>query len=231
MKILICDDEPQYLKELELHVSEYMKNRFIRCTITSVLDPMEVLSGDSSFDIAFLDIQMPVSGLTLAKELIRRNSRTVQYFITNYSEYQDDALDLRPFRYFEKPFDVERLYMSLDKAMEYIDGAYIDVYVIVEGVYKRIIVDQILYVTRENRHTIIVTGEERLTVRGGYEECCEMLPSLFFYPVHKSFFVNLHYVETYSYSELILNNGDRIPIAPRKQADFRKFWFDFIKRR
>ena len=66
------------------------------------------------FDLAFLDIQMDeVNGITLAKELKKRNSKIALFFVTNYDEYQDDAMDVNAFRFFSKPFDVGRLYSGL----------------------------------------------------------------------------------------------------------------------
>lgn len=232
MKILICDDEQTYLNTLRIHVEEYMQNHHILYTITALSDPMELMEEDAVFDLAFLDIQMPgVDGLTLAKQLRQRNSRLALFFVTNYDEYQDDAMDLQAFRFFEKPFEVHRLYAGLDKAMEYIDGAYVDIYLSEDGIQQRVIADDILYVTRSGRRISIVTTGQEFCARDKFDALCEKLPQLFFYPVHKSFLVNLHYVERYSYTELLLTNGSRIPIAPRKQSAFHKFWFEYLRRR
>lgn len=35
----------------------------------------------------------------------------------------------------------------------------------------------------------------------------------------------------FEYSELLLTNGIRIPIAPRRQSAFHKFWFEYLRRR
>lgn len=39
MKILICDDEKQYLDILSAHVQEYMGKRFIECEIMQATSP------------------------------------------------------------------------------------------------------------------------------------------------------------------------------------------------
>jgi len=232
MKILICDDEAQYLEQLHAHIKDYMEKRFVECDITTTADPLSIANGDESFDLAFLDIQMePLDGISLGKQLKRRNSRLALFFITNYSEYQDDAMDLHAFRYFTKPFDIDRLYAGLDKAMEYIEEAYVDVFLYGDGAHRRILIDDILYVMRDNRRVVMVTKSGSFNTKESFDEWCNMLPSLFFYQVHNSFLVNLHYVSTYSYSELNLFNGERIPVASRKQASFRKFWFEYLRRR
>lgn len=232
MRILICDDEIKYINDLQIHIQEYMKNHYIKCEIDTYSSPKELLENNVSYDLTFLDIQMPeLDGFQVASELKSRNSKVVIFFVTAFNEYQDDAMDLQVFRFFEKPFDVKRLYSSLDKAMEYIDGAYIDVFIYNNKEFKRILVDDIVYVKRENRKNYLYTKDGEFIVRETIEEWADMLPTTFFYLVHKSFLVNLHYVTKYNYTELYLNETIRIPVASRKQADFHKSWFNYLKRR
>ncbi len=232
MRILICDDEIRYIDDLKIHISEYMKSRLIKCEIDTTTAPKTILENEFSYDLAFLDIQMPeFDGFSVARELKIRNSKVVVFFVTAFNEYQDDAMDLQVFRFFEKPFDVKRLYSSLDKAMEYIDGAYIDVFVHNSKEDKKILVDDIVYIKRENRKIYLNTKYAEYVVRESIEEWNNKLPQTFFYLVHKSFLINLHYITKYSYSEIYLNETIRIPIAPKKQPGFHKFLFNYLKRR
>lgn len=231
MKILICDDEQMYLNTLRIHVEEYMQSRHILYTITALLDAAQ-LTKEESFDLVFLDIQMPnIDGITLSKQLRERNPKLALFFVTNYDEYQDDAMDMQAFRFFEKPFNVKRLYAGLDKAMEYIDGAYVDIYLSENAAQQRVIADDIIYVTRQGRKVSVVTTAREFSTSEKFDDLCAKLPQSFFYPVHKSFFVNLHYVDRYTYTELLLTNGASISIAPRKQSAFHKFWFEYLRRR
>ena len=231
MNVVLVDDEVFFLENLRQHIAGYMKIHFIPCAITIASNPMEIFRNNEIYDIAFLDIQMDgIDGISLAKELRKRNRKLALFFITNYREYQDDAMDLQAFRFFDKPFDVNRLYSSLDKALEYIDKAYIDLYLYSDGVYKQVLADDILYIERKNRKVYVHTTADTLVVRDDYESCCQRLPVTFFYGVHKSFYVNLHYVHRYAYTELFLTDGTRISVASRKQAEFHKFWFGFLRR-
>jgi two-component system LytT family response regulator len=232
MRILICDDEVKYVNELKVHVQEYMKNHFIQCSIEASSSPKEFLKKNRTYDLVFLDIQMPeINGLEIAHKLKERNSKVVIFFVTAYNKYQDDAMDLQIFRFFEKPFDVKRLYSSLDKAMEYIDGSYVDVFVQNNTEHIRILVDDIIYIKRDNRKNYLFTKDNTFVIRESIMEWNNRLPTTFFYLVHKSFLVNLHYVTKYNYTELFLNETIRVPIASRKQAEFHKFWFDYLIRR
>lgn len=232
INILLCDDDASFLDELSVHIKEYMKCHYITYEIFTTTDPRNALKNTVAYTLAFLDIQMEhIDGISLGKELKRRNSKVAIFFVTSYSVYQDDAMDLNAFRYFEKPFDVNRLYSGLDRAMEYIDGAYVDFFLYENKAQQRMLVDDIIYVMRDNRRVIVVTQDARISTRESFDDWCQKLPNLFFYQVHKSFLVNLHYVNKYAYTELYLTSGARIPIATRKQANFHKYWFQYLRRR
>ena len=232
MRILICDDEERHLKDLKVHIEEYMRSHNIISEFFTTSVPNEILNSNKAFDLAFLDIQMPqINGITLAKELKSRNGKVILFFVTNFEEYQDEAMDLHIFRFFEKPFDVQRLYSSLDKAMEYIDESYVDIFLYNNGEHKRILVDDIVFIRRDNRKIILTTTDKNEYItKESLDKWSEKLPNTFFYLVHKGFLINLHYVTKYSYTELYLDDI-RIPIATRKQAGFHKYWFRYLRRR
>lgn len=232
MKILICDDEPQYVDDLKTHVEAYMNSHYVGCEIDCFTSPLAVADNTTAYDLAFLDIQMDaLDGFALAKKLRFRNGKLIVFYITSYNEFQDTAMDSHAFRFFEKPFDPERLYAGLDKAMEYIDESYVDLFLYHDNAQKRILIDDIVYVERANRKVSVVTKDQRYFTKETFDDWCSALPNTFFYRVHQSFIVNLHYVESYSYKELLLTDGTRIPVAPRKQADFHKYWFAYLRRR
>ncbi|MBQ5996149.1 MAG: response regulator transcription factor [Clostridia bacterium] len=231
MRILICDDEQKFVDDLKFHIERYMQTHLINAEITTTVSPEEILKGDAVYDLAFLDIQMPgVDGITLGKELKGRNSKLILFYVTAYSDYLDEAMDLQIFRYFYKPFDEKRLYAGLDRAMEYLNESYVDI--IVEGGREsvRIPVDDILFVRRENRKTSVITVNGEYACKASFDEIISKLPNTFFYLVHKSFLVNVHHITKYSYTEIHVGKT-RISVATRRQAEFHKFWFDYVKRR
>lgn len=231
MNIVICDDNEKNLNYVKIHIEEYIKEHYINAELFTATSPKEILECKKAFDLAFLDIQMPeTDGITLAKELKKRNEKIVLFFITAFDEYQDEAMDLRIFRFFDKPLDIERLYSGLDKAMELLDESYINIYVGNETKCIKLNVDSIKYIKRENRKNTIFTVNGTYTVKDDFEKLIRKIPNTFFYLIHKSFYVNLHYITEYSYKEIYIDEA-RLSIATRKQADFHRFWFNYIKSR
>ena len=229
MNILLCDDNKTALSELSDAVNKYMEEHFVNCGITESTSSSAVVEGDVAFDLAFLDIQMDgFNGIELAGILKKRNKNIIIFFVTNFNEFQDDAMDLRVFRFFNKPFDIKRLYSGLDKAMEFLNTELFDVYLKQGAEHTKISVNDICYVKRENRKTTIATINVNYVVKDSWDEWVKKLTQPYFYIVHNSFIINVHHVTKYDYSEVYVN-GDRISVATRKQADFRKYWFNYLK--
>lgn len=114
MNIIIVDDETDTLKEIEGYVKKY--GRLNSCVICS--NAMEALaqSEKNSFDLALLDIEMPIiNGLELAERLINLFPNIGIAFITAYNHYATEAFEVNAIDYVLKPIREERLYKALDK--------------------------------------------------------------------------------------------------------------------
>lgn len=232
MRILICDDDKIYADELDLYIKEFMEGHHISYEIDEFCNPRDVLKSNTSYNLAFLDIEMgEINGISLAKELKARNARTIIFFVTSYGEYLDDAWDLRAFRFFEKPINKERFKKSLEKALEFLDESYVDFFASVNNAQIKIPVNDVIYIERSNRKIKLVTVNNTYYPRESLDEWRAKLPNTFFQTVHNSYIVNLHFVTQYDYSHLTVEGGAVIPIASRKQTEFRKIWFEYLKRR
>ena len=113
--------------------------------------------------------------------------------------------------------------------MEFLDESYVDIVVRDGKEPKRIPVDDILYVNRENRKTTVFTVNEKYPLTVSFDDMVSKLPNTFFYLVHHSFLVNIHHITKYGYNEVYIGNI-RIPVAPRKQSKFHTFWFEYVMR-
>jgi two-component system LytT family response regulator len=118
-RALIVEDEPharRYLREL-LNGEERVAIAAEASTGTEALELIRSLAPD----IVFLDIQMPeLGGFDLIAEVGPEKMPAV-IFITGYAEYAVRAFEVDAVDYLCKPFDRERLLVSIDRAMRYLD--------------------------------------------------------------------------------------------------------------
>ena len=163
MRILICDDARDCVERLQRYVGQYMRRHGVGAEFVATTDSAAAAADERLYDLAFLDVEMePVGGIEIAKRLKQRNDRVVIFLVTAYDAYLDAAMDLHVFRFFEKPFDEQRLYAGLDRAMEYIDKSSVDVFLRSEGRYLRIFADDIL-VVRTPAQDLFLPGPQKLS--------------------------------------------------------------------
>lgn len=113
MRILCLDDEPLALKMLELAV----KKAKPEANVVSFDDPDELLEDAQAngCDVAFLDIHMRgMNGVEAAKRLKKINPKMNIIFVTGFSEYKGDAMDLKASGYIMKPVTKEEVKAELD---------------------------------------------------------------------------------------------------------------------
>lgn len=108
MNILLVDDENLQLIRLEKACQKVLPSEtFFSCT-----NPLKALeeANRKTFDIAFLDIEMPgLTGLQLAKKLKRINPFIKIIFVTAYNEYALEAFKLHASGYISKPVDENKI--------------------------------------------------------------------------------------------------------------------------
>ena len=117
MKIMIVDDEAHALNNLIACIKDIRPS----AEIFSFLRSDEALSfakTNASFDVAFLDINMPViTGIDLAKEIKKIQPQLNVIFCTAYSEYAVDAIRLHASGYVNKPYEKDDIERELDNLL------------------------------------------------------------------------------------------------------------------
>ncbi|ATW26145.1 response regulator [Candidatus Formimonas warabiya] len=116
MNILIVDDEADSLKEIEAHIHKFGSFDFC-VTCSNALEALE-RAKKCSFDMALLDIEMPVmNGLELAERLSQISPHMGIIFITAYNHYATESFEVNAVDYVLKPVREERLFKALTKFM------------------------------------------------------------------------------------------------------------------
>lgn len=106
MRILCLDDEPLALMMLENSVKQAKPD----AEVLSFDDQEELLdeAEKNGCDVAFLDIHMRgMNGVEVAKRLKDSNPKMNIIFVTGFSEYKADAMDMKASGYIMKPVTKE----------------------------------------------------------------------------------------------------------------------------
>lgn len=229
MKIAICDDERKYVNEIESNVKAILGERKITAEFDLYCDSIEVYNCNKCYDVAFLDIEMtPHTGIEVAKKLKEINPYIIIFIVTSYDKYLDDAMDLNVFRYIKKPLDERRLKRGVIKALESIDNNFISFFLKSGSISKSVLSNDIVYIETAGRTTRVVTVREEYISENKMDFWKKKLVASFFFPVHKSFIINMKHITDYKRDTVILSGKYSVPIAYRKQAEFRSYFLSYF---
>ena len=197
IKITICDDTMRDITLLSNALSNY-DPLFEITTFTSGRTLMdELLDGSFSADLLFLDIYMPdIDGIQTAKEIraIRKDLKII--FLSSSKEHYPQAYEVFAFNYIVKPFDQERLYAVLDRALDELrkESRY-KICIQFKGATHRVDCREILYVESRNKLLLFHLADESvLQCYGRLDEILRDLPEQYFFRCHQSYLVNLSHV-------------------------------------
>lgn len=229
MRVAICDDEKKYVDEIEKSVKTILLEKNITAQFDLFSDSAEIFNCSNFYDMVFLDIEMePYSGIDVAKKLKQINPYIIIFIITSYDQYLDDAMDLDVFRYIKKPLDFKRLRNGIFKALENIDSKIITFFLKNGEVSTNVLSDDIVYIETAGRTTRVVTVRDEFLSENKMDFWKSKLIASFFYNVHKSFIINMKHITNYKRDTVTLLGKYSIPIAYRKQAEFRGYFLKYF---
>lgn len=231
LKIAICDDEEYFLVQEREWISQYMNCLGYEFHIDTFVSGIEFIAvGDkiSKYDIIFLDISMEgMDGLDTARKIREYTSRAYIVFVTAFFTYSLEGYKVDAVRYILKDND------SLEKAVIECLDAIIDKMHYAENQYtfdfqegrKTLFIDEIVYI-ESNLHKLRfhLAGQksQKYTMYGRLDYMDEMLPDFNFCRVHKSYLVNLKYMEKVERYQTKLSTGDTVSISQPKYNDVRE---------
>jgi len=194
VKIAICDDSPEDVLQLKkaLLVFDPMFEIITFSDGNWLMD--ELLEGQFSADILFLDIYMPeLSGIEVARR-IRSFLKDIKIiFLTSSEEYYPQAYEVFAFNYIVKPFDRDRLYTVLSRALEELlrENTY-KICIQYKGIVHNVDCRKIQYIESQDKLILFHLEDQRiLQCYGKLEEILKELPEKYFLRCHQSFIVNL----------------------------------------
>lgn len=233
MKIAICDDELLTRNEIKYSLSNYYSEKLIDTEIYDYNNGEDLLNSEINFDMAFLDVEMPMlDGIETGKALKHKYPNIVIFMITAFSDYLDDAFEIGAYRFLQKPLDVPRLYRSLDAALISMSSKDIKL-ICANNESVMLSTGSIVYCESYKRKTKIVTTNGEYISREKIDYWKEILNELIFYSPHSSFIINFNYIKSFNRKSLILsysNSNVEISIAAKKQQEFRTKMFLFAER-
>lgn len=235
MKIAICDDELVQREYISTSVQRYFNEKVIPVCIQEYESAEELwfqFDLNSDIDIVLLDIQMAgMDGVSLAKKLRSKNEALSIIFITAMTDYIFEGFQVNAINYLLKPYEEEKLYDCLNKAMEQCNKQDSYLLLRVEKEIVKIKKNHIIRVESEGHYLNIFTGEQSYRIKRSMKEMESVLIEDNFFKISRSDILNLYSITRITPKEVALMNGDKIPVPKGRHREISEAFMNCHFRR
>jgi DNA-binding LytR/AlgR family response regulator len=210
---VIADDEPLLRAMLRSRLARLWPELEVVHEMENGRGVDEVLA-EYEPDLFFLDIHMPgVNGLEAARAIA---GRAHVVFVTAYDQYAVEAFERGAVDYVLKPFNEERLGLTVERLRERLEGKPASVESLVEllagrlgarpaehlrwikasvGTNVRLIpVEEVLFFQSDEKYTRVVTCDSEALIRKPIKELLDELDPAKFWQVHRATIVNVDHI-------------------------------------
>lgn len=241
-QVAVCDDEVFYIEDMCQYMRAYESEMDYQIEIKDyrsgklLLDDMK--RKNSTFDILFLDVDMPeLSGLETAKRVRETNPDIVICFVTSFEEYaykayQIDALGylVKPIKYMELKHLLNRCMIQLQycKDKEQANDQYLELQV---NKSKTIVaVEDILYIEKRRNQCIFHLEDKEAVIYDTLNHIYEKLDKKKFYYVHQGYIANFAQIKEVKPKVVCFGKNREIPISRKYYTIMREMYIDKINR-
>lgn len=229
--IAVCDDLAEERAGLARMIRNYSQERGLDIRLQLFRggeELLEALHRQRQFHILFLDIYMPgLSGVDVARNIRATHDGTAIIFATTSQEHGMDSFDVQASDYLVKPFREEDVFRTLDWCVEHIPESFRCLSIYVEGELRELPLSSIQFVDVYGHQSRIHTGREILAVRRGLDDLELAIHSRDFLRCHRSFLVNMNYIQGVEGTDFQMPDGILVPISSSHVARIRNQFIDW----
>lgn len=232
MRVAVCDNDRDVADVLNEQIQKISHIHDI--SVFSSIDRLFCEIGDGqSYDLIFMDIDwdQEKNGMDFGKELLQICPRAQIVYVTGYSEKYSQQIFLQKSNlvgFLVKPVEENILSKLLQKAEDNLDTQFKEkLQVYARGVTELIPFAEILYLENKGHKTVIHKKEGIFEINKQLEILRDKLPKYFLY-CHKSFSVNMNYIERIDKSSVTLINNDTVPVSKSRYPEARDSYYWYL---
>lgn len=233
--IAVCDDSIEELSNMVQLIDLYRTSKHLNCEHTVFLNGFELISAlekEKQFDIYCLDIMMPgFTGIDVAKEIRTFDKTAPIIFFTSSPEFALESYSVKAINYILKPISKEKLFFTFDELVEQIKSGKDDETIIVksnEGIQK-ILINNLVFTEVIGRSVLyhLRSGKVIECIEAFSSVCDNLMRYRCFIKPHRSYLVNMQYVDTIDNHQITLQTLSAVPIAQGKAKQVKMQYLNY----
>ena len=224
----ICDDEQNckdILRDYCVRIFRVLKQD---CTYKMFSCGEEVLACESTIDILLMDINMRgIDGIDAMKELDNHDNIKNILFVSGYPARVFESFGTKTRGFVCKPVEYERFADEIENIMQKYNKS--EIFQITEVPDTPCILSSdIVAVKAERKYVKIMTKKKSFTICGSLNEWKLKLEQYNVIQVHRSYLVNLDYVERIKDVVILDGIEIKIPVGRKYRSDCCQKYKDYI---
>lgn len=222
-KIAICDDELSMLTQIDVYLNQIQLETGKHFEVFFFSSGEDLLDGmPRDVNVLLLDIQMKeLSGIEAARKLRKEGADFFLFFITSNVQYALEGYEVHAYAFLRKPVQYVQLKKYLLEVEDRCSRSHETVLKLQAGndlvLYNA---NDIFYIEVYGHAITVVTAEGRKTFQKPLSEVESVLCRQGFFRCHKSYLINLHRVKNIRALDIVMGNGDVLPLSKRRKGEF-----------
>lgn len=231
IRIAVCDDEPHVVRILRDRISALLADQEPETeTFLSGLGLRDSILAGKRYDVIFLDINLPdVNGIFLARHIRPLIGDSLLIFVSSQEEAVYDSFAASPFRFLRKSrLDAELPQVTRDILHELRKKAPAGI--LLQSRQAQISVNplKVMYIESNLKNQVIHLTDRNLEVNCRLKDLePQFLPFGFVRP-HNSYLVNYRFIASIQKTDLLLDNGEKLPISKHRLTELKKAYLTLI---
>ena len=235
VKVAFCDDDLSVLKELSVLMDRYRVERNQDITYAAFHSPLELMAEverGTGLDIIFLDVLMPgQNGISTAKEIRKHDTSVKIIYLTSSAEYAVDSYSVGAYFYQLKPIWQESFYRLMDSVLSECRRDEENSLILRSKTgITRLDLDKLQYCEVIGRTLLFHRKDGDVLDSGGkLDDLCEQLKDYdCFIRCHRSYLINMDYVQNITSKAVTMTDGTQIPIPHGKYSELKDKFFSYF---
>lgn len=234
--IIVCDDDKAARGIIANAVQAGFSELGVETETTLCSSGMELRNQMSSgcFDLLFLDIDMPgINGIQLGKQLRDEGKEIDIIYVSNREDKVFDSLKVEPVGFIRKSHLIEDIPDVLQRYWKHYGKRKMGKMLVVETKERiiSVLLKDVMYIEgARNCQLLYLWGwDTPCQVRRNLKELEEELAQDGFIRVHKGFLVNYDYIRLIEQDNILLTNGNRVPLSRRKLQEVKSRFLQLMQ--
>lgn len=234
IQLAFCDDDPAVLQQLQTLLDQYRVERNQQLEATVFHSPVELLAKiehGARFDILFLDVLMPgENGINTATEIRSYDKNVKIIFLTSSPEYAVQSYTVGAYFYQLKPIWAESFYRLMDSVLGTMEKAQTHSLILrCKSGITQIDLEKLEYCEVIHRTLFFhLSSGKVLESIGNLDELYAQLePYGSFLRPHRSYIINLDYVQKLSARAITMSCLTEIPLPRGKYNEVRDAFLEY----